>query len=432
MRSVFFLLVISFNALAQPKKQFIEILVTPNSPDWEYKIDEQADFNVSVLKNGQPISNSTITYELGQDMMETEKEGKLVLKDGTGVIKGMKMNKPGFLRCFVTSRIEGKEYRTWATAAFEPDKIEPFTKMPTDFDDFWQSAKEELAKQPLDAIVTLVPELCTSEINVYHVNLQNIKMPHSWRGSSRFYGMLSVPRNKAKFPAILAVPGAGVRPYGRDDRAARGVIVFKVGIHGIPVNREAEYYESLGKGALSGYQHYNMHDRDEYYYKRVFMGCIRAIDFIESLPGYNGEDLAVNGGSQGGALSIILAGMDKRVDYLAAFYPAMSDMMGYLGGQAGGWPHMFKNYDEKQNPGWVNVAPYYDVVNFARKLTVPGWYSWGFNDTVCPPTSTYAAYNVINAPKELHVFQETEHWTYPIQREMADKWLFKMLGVSEK
>jgi cephalosporin-C deacetylase-like acetyl esterase len=139
------------------------------------------------------------------------------------------------------------------------------------------------------------------------------------------------------------------------------------------------------------------------------MGCIRAVDFINSLPEFDGENLAVNGGSQGGALSIITAGLDNRIKYLAAFYPALSEMTGYLKGRAGGWPHMYKSFDKNKNPNWINTTAYYDVVNFARKLKIPGWYSWGFNDNVCPPTSMYAAYNSITAPKELHKFLETAH-----------------------
>ena len=145
------------------------------------------------------------------------------------------------------------------------------------------------------------------------------------------------------------------------------------------------------------------------------------------MPEFDGENLAVTGGSQGGALSIITAGLDKRVNYLAAFYPALCDLTGYLEGRAGGWPHMFKNYDASLRPNWVKVAPYYDVVNFARNLTVPGWYSWGYNDNVCPPTSMYAAYNSISSPKELHVFHQTAHWTFPEQGEDANTWLMKML-----
>ena len=48
-------------------------------------------------------------------------------------------------------------------------------------------------------------------------------------------------------------------------------------------------------------------------------------------------------------------------------------------------------------------------MNFARRVTVPGLYSWGFNDETCPPTSMYAAYNVITAPKRLMLAYDTGH-----------------------
>jgi cephalosporin-C deacetylase len=66
-------------------------------------------------------------------------------------------------------------------------------------------------------------------------------------------------------------------------------------------------------------------------------------------------------------------------------------------------------------------------VNFARFVKVPGFYSWGFNDTVCPPTTTYSAYNVISAPKQLEIYQETGHWTYPEQNEKSRNWLIDKL-----
>ncbi len=419
-----------FLAVGQPSQKLIEVQVSPTNTDWTYQLGEKVDFEIQILKNGQLIPNIKIRYEIGAEQMPATLKSEKILKNGEAIIKGGKLDQPGFLRCHVWVDYNGKTYDGWSTAGFTPEKIKPTVKSPDDFDEFWNKAKEELSKIPMDAIVTLKPELCTSEINVYHVNLQNIKMPLSWRGTSRFYGMLSVPKKPGKYPAILGVPGAGVRAYGRDDRAAKGIIVFKVGIHGIPVDMDENVYKSLATGALSGYQNYNLENKDHYYYKRVYMGCVRAVDFIYSLPEFDGKNLAVNGGSQGGALSIITAGLDNRIKYLAAFYPALSDMTGYTKGRAGGWPHMYKNYDEKKNPNWVNTTAYYDVVNFARKLTIPGWYTWGFNDNVCPPTSMYAAYNTIKAPKELHKFLETAHWAFPEQWEDANEWLYKMLKVN--
>jgi cephalosporin-C deacetylase-like acetyl esterase len=130
-----------------------------------------------------------------------------------------------------------------------------------------------------------------------------------------------------KYPAILRVPGAGVRAYNGDiSTAEKGFITFEIGIHGIPVTMDPSVYLNLGQGALSGYWNYNMDSRDRFYYKRVYLGCVRANDFIASLPEYDGTPSRCKGsGSQGGALSIVTAALDPRVKYLAAFYPALSD-----------------------------------------------------------------------------------------------------------
>ena len=97
--------------------------------------------------------------------------------------------------------------------------------------------------------------------------------------------------------------------------------------------------------------------------------------------------------------------------------------------RAGGWPHMFTgNYTDWTNKAdKIKTVGYYDVVNFARLLKVPGRYSWGYNDEVCPPTSTYSAYNVITAPKTLELFQDTGHWTYPEQGDQMTAWLIEQL-----
>jgi cephalosporin-C deacetylase-like acetyl esterase len=94
-----------------------------------------------------------------------------------------------------------------------------------------------------------------------------------------------------------------------------------------------------------------------------------------SLPQYDGKNLAVTGGSQGGALSIVTAALDPRVKFLAANYPALSDLTGYLYDRAGGWPHMFTNNSSSGNgtPQKIETSKYYDVVNFARMVAIPGY-----------------------------------------------------------
>jgi cephalosporin-C deacetylase len=347
---------------------------------------------------------------------------------GTTTVEGGTMKIPGFLRCVATAEINGKTYRNLATAGFNPLEVKPTVDNPADFQMFWDSAKAELSRIPLDARLTLLPERCTEKVNVYQVNIQNY-------ANSRLYGILCIPKQEGKYPALLRVPGAGIRPYaGNIADAEKGIITLEIGIHGIPVNMDPAVYLNLSAGALNGYQNFNLDDRDRYYYKRVYLGCVRANDFLVSLPQYDGTNLAVTGGSQGGALSITTAGLDSRVKWLGAFYPALSDVTGYLKGRAGGWPHLFfgKSLAFNNTPAKIKTVGYYDVVNFARMIKVPGYYSWGFNDETCPPTSMYASYNVISAPKQLKLYEDTGHWTYPEQNELMTTWLMQQLKGTSK
>lgn len=414
------LILFAFQIIAQPARQLVQVVVTPDKADWTYNTGERAEFTVQVLRNYVPLDGVEVNYTIQPELMKSMEEGKVTLKKGIASVKAPKFKDPGFLRCNFSVEVDGKTYSSYATAGFDPDKIEPTTMLPADFQEFWEKGKQDLAKVEMKPVMTLMPERCTDKVDVYHVSINNIK--------GKMYGILCKPKTVGKYPAILHVPGAGIRPYYGDiSGAEKGFITFMIGIHGIPVNLDPVVYSDLMAGALDGYMISNLDDKDYYYYKRVYLGCVRSVDFIESLDCFDGKTIAVTGGSQGGALSVIIAGLDSRIDFLAAFYPALSDLTGFLSDRAGGWPHMFRNAFTNKSEK-VETSKYYDVVNFARFVKVPGWYSWGYNDNVCPPTSMYAAYNVIPGKKELHVFQETQHWTFPEQNELKNEWLYKMLG----
>ena len=426
-RNVLLLIIsLSLSAIiyAQPSTQFVKVTVAPDHTDWTYKIGEPVNFKVTVLKDGNPLKNIQIRYEVGPEKMEPMKKDSLVLSSGIFSVPPATLKYPGFLQCIVIAKLDGKEYKGLATAGFEPVSIKPSVQNPSDFVQFWEKAKKELSEIPLDARMTLLPDRCTETVNVYHVNIQN------YRIGARLYGILCVPKKEGKYPALLRVPGAGIRPYAGDiANAENGIITLEIGIHGIPVNLDPSVYNNLGVGALNGYPSFNLDNKDRYYYKRVYLGCVRANDFLTSLPQFDGLNLAVTGGSQGGALSIVTAALDSRVKYLGAFYPALCDVTGYLHERAGGWPHLFykDNFAFNNTSEKIETCGYYDVVNFARQLKVPGMYSWGYNDETCPPTSMYAAYNVITAPKALYLALETGHWTFPEQNEKMTNWIVEKL-----
>lgn len=400
----------------------IRVVVSPNHNDWVYALDEKCTFTVRVVKAQNLLPNVTVDYELGPEMYPTEKKEGIVLKDGTLTLRSS-MKTPGFLRCKVKAHVDGRTYEGLATAAYAPDKLRPVSQLPDDFQSYWNETLRKARELPLNPLMTLLPERCTETDNVYQVSFQTKP------GGGRFYGILSIPKKEGKYPALLRVPGAGVRPYSGDTYTAPGrVITLEVGIHGIPVTMQQSVYDALANGALSNYWTFRRDDRDAIYYNRVIVGALRAVDLICSLPQFDGKTLGVTGSSQGGALTIITAALDSRVTFLAPVHPAMCDHEAFFEKRACGWPHYFLYYGGADDKVRQTVR-YYDTANFARFIKVPGWYSWGYNDEVCPPTSMYATYNVIEAPKELHPYLETGHYWYQEQWEAWQAWIRKQLGV---
>lgn len=414
-------------AQAQPPEKYIKISVAPDHTDWVYKLNEKASFKVSITQSGEPVAVTNVRYAIMPEKMPKEKTGALTLTNGVASVEAGSMKQPGFLRVEVEADYNGKTYKGIGTAAFEPEKIQPTVKTPADFMAFWEKEKADLAKIPLQPKLTLLPEKCTDLVNVYHVSFRNF-------GNSRVFGILCMPKKDGKYPALLHVPGAGIRPYTGDlANAEKGMVTLQIGIHGIPVNLDPDVYTALSEGALRNYPTFNLDTKESSYYRRVYLGCIRSVDFLSQLPQTDTARMGINGGSQGGALSIVTATLDSRLKYLTAYYPALSDMTGYLEGRAGGWPHLFtgQNLAFMNKPEKIATLGYYDVVSFARNLHTPGYYSFGYNDETCPPTSMYASYNVIKAPKELFVVQETGHWTFPEQNERLMNWMLEKLGVGK-
>ncbi len=411
------------NINAQNGWSSINVAVTPNHKEWNYKVGETAEFKVAVLRSGTTIDNAEVDFEAGPEMYPTVKKSKVVLKDGTMKWSGS-MKQPGFYRLKVTAHINGKDYVGTCTAAFSPEKLQPTTVNPDDFDEFWQKTLADARKTPLEAKRRLLPERCTEKVNVYEVSFQNI------RHGSRTYGILCVPVKPGKYPALLRVPGAGVRPYQGDVwTAEQGAITLEIGIHGVPVTMPQSVYDDMFNGCLNNYWDYNMNNREECYYRRVFVGAVRSIDYLASLPEWNGKSLGVTGSSQGGMLSLVCAALDKRVTFYGAVHAAMCDHTASLKGVACGWPHYFYWDPKHIDPKKVETSRYYDGVNFARRITCPGWFSFGYNDDVVPPTTAYATYNIVTAPKELHPYQITAHFWVQEQWDEWEAWLLRQMGL---
>lgn len=411
------------NAVSQQK---FGITITPNHEDWTYHLGEKVQFIVTITEEVPSNSTFSVHYEIGPEKMPHTISKKIQVKGGKVSIEGGSMRYPGFLRCKVTVSNGPEIHTDMATAAFEPETIEPTVSLPDDFTHFWQELMDLHAEIPLDLTMTPIESKSNEQTGYYHVSYQNFEF------RNRTYGILTMPRKAGRYPAVIRFPGAGIGPLGGNSVIAdKDVITLDIYIHPYPANMAPSFYEQLAQTTLPNYMFFGTHDKYAYYYRRVISGCLRGVDLIYSLPQFDGEQLAAWGSSQGGALSIITTALDKRIKRLVVLCPAMCDFTGYLHDRAGGWPHFFgpENRVMYEKSEVIQTLAYFDVVNFARFITVPGFYSWGFNDETTPPTSFYSAYNVIESPKKLHIIPHGRHKIYPEQVQKTYAWILESFGV---
>ncbi len=325
----------------------------------------------------------------------------------------MRTRKTAVLRVLrLRATIDGKAYKHHVKVGFSVDKIQPWTKEPKDFKAFWDKQLADLADLPLTYTKELAKEYCTAS-----------------------YAYLFEPKNalKGSCPAVHCPPGAGIKtikePLRHRYYADNGCIRMEMEIHGLDPRLPQEAFDDLSRaynGKENGYLNNGLDDKDRYYMKRVYLSLIRAIDLMTSLPEWDGKNVIVQGGSQGGALSIVAAGLDSRVTQCIANHPALSDMAAYSAGLTGGYPH-YNRVDGIFTKANIETMAYYDVVNFARYVTADTYMTWGYNDDVCPPTTSIAACNTHTCPKEALLTPINEHFSTDDTEKGHCTWMLKHL-----
>lgn len=411
--------------MAKARKPYLEMLVTTNHTNRTYKTGETAVVTVEAYLGGNPVNNTYVKYTTGADMQQPDKNDSVLFKNGRAEIQIGTSQVPGFRYCKLNFKAEGQAYNSFLKVAYSPAEIKSYTELPSDFVSFWKKTLQDNRKTALKPEVTYLKKYSTDSIDVFLVKL-NIN-----KEGRCLYGYMAKPKAKGKYPVLFTPPGAGTRRIIPIlDYAKQGFISLNIEIHGLnPELPEADYNKE--RATRNAYFYNGIANRETYYYKDVYLGCSRAVDFLCSLPEFDGRHVAVTGGSQGGALTIVTAALNPRVTCLAAFYPALSDVTGFLHNRAGGWPKFFSSDKaDKQLKGVskeiaVKTLSYYDVVNFARQLKAPGFYSFGYCDETCSPTSVWSVMNSITAPKTIVITPTSGHWRFPATNQESIDWMKK-------
>ena len=295
-------------------------------------------------------------------------------------------------------------------AGVEPEKLQSVPE-PEDFDAFWARRRERLARVPLDPRVKLANEDAKSRVYTFEVKCAGPRPVTGW---------YTVPKKEGKFPAAISFHGYGthfvqtVPSGGPDDR-----IKMFINAHGYELGREDEYYTEFYNSIKSNGKTFGLDSTwqnkstDTAYFGWMCYRIMRALQFIKSMPEWNGRDLAASGGSMGGLQTVWAAGLDPDVTEARPSIPWCCDM---------GGRETLKRISPIWGVGETEAIRYFDPVNIAKRISKKCRVEItraGLGDYCCPPSGVAILYNNIPGPKKINWVQGSTHGYVPPEEHQA-------------
>ena len=296
---------------------------------------------------------------------------------------------------------------TTVGAIVAPEEFRPGFEEPKDFRKFWRKQLRKMRREKMEVKLSPVPVpgedgenyLCYDlEINCLsfrpvrgYLALPRDARPHSLPIAifAHSAGVLTAPWTKASVQKAVSLAKTG-----------HGAIALDINAHGILNGQDDAYYEAM-QAELHDYSSRTVTDHESFYFRGMFLRLVRALDYLCSRQEWDGKRVLITGGSQGGAQSAALAGLDRRVTMVVVDVPAMWDMGGMLKGRSSAWTKPLER-DGIDSPA-AKIMPYYDASNFMRHYKGELVVNVGLIDMTCPPAGVWSVYNVCPArTKTMH------------------------------
>ena len=393
-----------------------EDMIIKGSPDIEIPVTLKSEFR----KKYRGALILTIKTDFGEEFHKDYRE-VAVKKMSTGHFSfRVKDLEPGFYKATLSleSKMGNKKHNF--NFGYEPEKIVSPADPQPDFAEFWQRAKDELAGADPQYKLIRIDSLCTEKQNVYLVEMRSL-------GNALIRGWYRVPVKPGRYPAIMQVQGyssvmvPSYVNYGDD------VIGFGLNIRG-----HGNSTDDVNPG-FPGYILTNLEDKEKYIYRGAYMDCVRAVDFLCSRPEVDASRIAVEGASQGGALTFATAALaNDRIAVCAPQVPFLSDFRDYF--RVANWPgnEFVELVEHKKALTWDQAyytLSYFDIKNRAHMIKAPLIMGVGLMDEVCPPHINFAAYNLVTAEKKYIVYPSAGHGLPDNFYNAKMDWIRKRLGL---
>ena len=405
MKTIPHLFQICFLLLASIGIAFAENLTFTGTCDKDplsYRCGEEMTFSIILVdrdNENKPVPGRTLSWE------RTGDDGQVERGKGTSdepLVITTSLSKPGFAHIKVTildddgKPVEGVTHTFDGGAGADIERIESYPA-PDDFRDFWAGAMKNLHDTPYT--VTMTPLEIEEPYNVWKFELTTFD---GERPSTGLIGWRT-DAGDGPLPATIGVYGYGFGPSGIPKQIMDQKRIFMIITrHGEEPREPQEYYEALKTNEMRGFCFRNnesLYGNDFY---KMLMRDQRAMQWMESLPNVNLDDIVANGGSMGGYRSIALAALDHHLASISADIPWCADLSGNPKfGRLGGW-----------RPEFTETLGYFDAANLATLVECPISMCIGLGDYVCPPSTEMILYRNFNCTKKMTVVQNMIHGTW--------------------
>jgi cephalosporin-C deacetylase len=286
---------------------------------------------------------------------------------------------------------------------------------PPDFDDYWEEALAEM--RAVDTEIELRPysfpasfvECCelyftgVGDARIHAKYLRPTGVPEPHPAVLMFHGYAG---NSGDWSDKLAYVAQGYSVAALDCRGQGGSSEDPGGVSG------TTFHGHIVRGLDDG--------AEKLLFRQIFLDCAQLARIVMSFPEVDEERVGVTGGSQGGGLTLACAALEPRIKCAAAMFPFLCDYqrvweMDLAVGAYEELRQYFRSFDplhEREQEIFTRLG-YVDNQHLAPRIRARTLIAIGLMDTICPPSTQFAAYNKIQADKELLLYPDFGHESLP-------------------
>jgi cephalosporin-C deacetylase len=286
---------------------------------------------------------------------------------------------------------------------------------PVDFDEYWDKALMEM--RSVDPNLELVKsEFQAPFAECFDLYFTGVK-------GARIHAKYVRPRNVVeKHPAILQFHGYTCNAGDWNEKLAYAALGFSV--FAMDCRGQGGLSEDAGgvKGnTFHGQIIRGLDDKPQnLLFRQIFLDTAELASIAMNMPEVDENRVCVTGGSQGGALTLVCASLEPRIKRVAPIFPFLCDFkrvweMDLAKDAYQEIRDYFRLFDpmHKREKEIYTKLGYIDVQNFVKRIKGEVLFATGLMDTVCPPSTQFAAYNKIEAKKRMIIYPDYGHEPIP-------------------